>query len=276
MPYTKNFPETVELCKNEHTNLRHEMNHLRICQMQFLSFGIAGSSMIFGLIFKEAFPLIGSFSGRILLSLFCLIPLCLLLPSLFIFFDKAKTFNRIVGYFYWVEKILCNDVKIKKFFGWENALILFRDNINKNKEETDLSIKNISLTKILFTNRLYWKYSFIFFTILMIICFIPAFLTIIVGIFDPPVETNIFYLFILLIVIISLLTIYSILKNLVIFEQLIDGVFSDKQNKEKWGKIFELNTCPTCGKCEENTTLTDGINGIQWTCGSCTKTFDNK
>jgi hypothetical protein len=51
-----------------------------------------------------------------------LYPLCVLLPSWMVFFDKATTIARIVGYYRVIEGLMLNQLRAASFPGWENAL----------------------------------------------------------------------------------------------------------------------------------------------------------
>ncbi len=70
-----------ELIKMELTNLRAELHDLKTCQIQFVTFAFTASGIILSLQ--------GSISP--------LIPLVIVLPTWWIFFDKAKTVSRIIG-----------------------------------------------------------------------------------------------------------------------------------------------------------------------------------
>jgi hypothetical protein len=263
-PHTNSI-ENIELCKLEHTNLRHEMNHLRTCQMQFLTFGTTGASFVLGLVLSNNFEIWSN--NKFLLSILCLIPLGILLPSLWMFFDKAKTFNRIVGYYYWIENVLLDKVTLKIFFGWENSLNIFRKKIIPH-DTANINLDDFS--KIKKSKRFYWKYSFAIFSILITVCLVSSFIVLISSPSDTDnkmsvnsqdnnnnsqdANHNIFYLIAASVIFIGVLflSFYSILKNLAIFKELDSGNFTDDKNKENWGRILELDTCPVCGVSGES------------------------
>jgi hypothetical protein len=76
-----------------------------------------------------------------------LTPLVFLLPSWSIFFDKAKTITRIVGYQRIVEKLLLGTCHVK-YQGWENALSKFRDNEEYEPQIKGRIIKQLNDEKI--------------------------------------------------------------------------------------------------------------------------------
>ncbi|HID19392.1 MAG TPA: hypothetical protein EYP28_00400 [Methanophagales archaeon] len=101
----------------EYATLREELLNLKNCQVTFLTFSVTATALLLGLIAKP-----GTFSSGLL----SLSPLLLLLPSWWIFLDKATTITRIVGYFRILEKMILEQYKAGWFSGWENALTRFR------------------------------------------------------------------------------------------------------------------------------------------------------
>lgn len=265
MAYLMNNSELIELCRNEHLNLRHEMNHLRTCQMQFLSFGIAGSATIFGLLSRDLTSSFNTPDEKFYFSIFFFIPLVLLIPSMFIFFDKAKTFNRIVGYYYWIERVLSDETRIPIFHGWENSLRIFRAT---HKDDDKIKFKINQIMEVFKTNRLYWKYTFIFFTLLMVICFIPSLTTLATG-FDVSQPTTINLS--IIVILMMILTGYSIMTNAAVFFHLVEGNFSAEKNTEKWGVVLKINKCPKCNTA--NTTFKPEQGEWQWICSDCGNKF---
>lgn len=107
----------IDLIKMELTNLRAELHDLKTCQIQFVTFAFTASGVIL------------SFRGNFI----PLIPLVIILPTWWIFFDKAKSVSRIIGYYRILEKAYLGDVELN-FIGWENAQSIYRK-INDEKEE---------------------------------------------------------------------------------------------------------------------------------------------
>lgn len=83
----------------EHGNLRQELHNLKSCQITFFSLAITSTGLLLGL---------GShfISERVPASLIFLSPLVIILPCWCIFFDKATTITRIVGYYRVLEQMI--------------------------------------------------------------------------------------------------------------------------------------------------------------------------
>jgi hypothetical protein len=101
-----------------------------------------------------------------------LLPLIIVLPSWWIFFDKATTITRIVGYYRIVEKMILGKLHPpRKWSGWENSLGLFRKEgervtIPKIEKKTSEFIKLIFLQKPF----RYWMIIYYTFFGLSLIC----------------------------------------------------------------------------------------------------------
>lgn|SRR4030067_2594765 len=93
------------------------MRDLKNCQMTFINLSVTSTGLLFGLIIKL----------EIRNPLVFLIPLSIVIPSWWIFFDKAATVTRAVGLCIGLEKIISDNNKQKHYFiGIENALEKFR------------------------------------------------------------------------------------------------------------------------------------------------------
>lgn len=106
-----------DICCKEHAMLRQELHDLKECQVRFLTFSVTVTGALFGLAVTLAPAVPASF----------LLPLTVLIPSWWIFFDKATTITRIVGYYRILEKAILKPHSVKGFIGWENALARFRE-----------------------------------------------------------------------------------------------------------------------------------------------------
>jgi len=106
-----------ELILKERELLKAELQSLKNCQVQYFSFGITATGVIFGLAEKVG--------DKPAIGLVYLIPLLVVIPLWSIFFDKASSITRIVGYLRILEKLLVKD-KRYRYEGWENALREFR------------------------------------------------------------------------------------------------------------------------------------------------------
>ena len=109
------------MLREEHKNLRKELQFLKNCQVQYFVLSVAAAGAIAGSGSKaEAPPLI------------YLAPLLVILPCWWIIFDKGTTIARIVGYLTILEGlILAGNRDGYGHIGWENALSRFRDKEKK-------------------------------------------------------------------------------------------------------------------------------------------------
>jgi hypothetical protein len=106
------------LILRERDLLKTELQALKHCQVQYFSFAITATGVIFGLAEK--------IGDKPAVGLVYLIPLLLVIPLWSIFFDKASSITRIVGYMRILEALLVGDKRFR-YQGWENALRDFRD-----------------------------------------------------------------------------------------------------------------------------------------------------
>lgn len=106
-----------DLILKERDLLKTELQALKHCQVQYFSFAITATGVIFGL--AEKIP------EKTAAGLVYLIPLLLVIPLWSIFFDKASSITRIVGYMRILEALLVGDTRFR-YQGWENALRDFR------------------------------------------------------------------------------------------------------------------------------------------------------
>jgi hypothetical protein len=102
--------------------LRKELQGLKDCQIKLLSTAPVVTGFFIGL------PQIVAKGAEVNLPLpLCaLLPLLVLLPAWWTFFDKARTITRIVGYYRVLEATVRGDFRPRWFPGWERALEVFR------------------------------------------------------------------------------------------------------------------------------------------------------
>jgi hypothetical protein len=105
------------LILRERDLLKTELQALKSCQVQYFSFTITATGVIFGIGEK--------FADKHNVGFVYLIPLLLIIPMWSIFFDKASSITRIVGYMRILESLLVHDNRFH-YQGWENALRDFR------------------------------------------------------------------------------------------------------------------------------------------------------
>lgn len=120
--------EGAELYSQERSSLRKELMFLKDCQVGFINRSLLWTGVILGLA--------TAFAKEPYQGIVFLLPLIVILPSWWIFVDKATTITRIVGYIRILEKILLDQFETDKFMGWENALGTFRKKQSSGKLKT--------------------------------------------------------------------------------------------------------------------------------------------
>jgi hypothetical protein len=120
---TAGIPLSVELrdfIRDERRLLRDEEMNLKGCQVQYIMTAILATGAILGIstgMLKDLFPHYAFVS---------LMPLLIVLPFWWLFFDKATTVTRIVGYLRVIEGILIGDLVARDYVGWQRGLAHFR------------------------------------------------------------------------------------------------------------------------------------------------------
>jgi hypothetical protein len=110
---------TEDTIRAEIDHLRQDLRDLKRCQVQYFAFSVTSTGAILGLAASLPSPYMRGLS--------MLAPLVILLPCWVIFFDKATTITRIVGYQRVLEHLLIDPVPPKyRYIGFENALAEFR------------------------------------------------------------------------------------------------------------------------------------------------------
>lgn len=154
-------------------DLRMELGQLKGCQIQALTIGVSGAGLMLGLIDKD--PSI----GRVVLFL---LPLVIILPLWTIFFDKARTISRIIG-FIRVQEDICVNNRISIIIGWETAMKYYwslKDSVwdsSSGKQEIQTWLKESNYrpdgklkSRSKLFNSFFWATSFIVFTLLSVAC----------------------------------------------------------------------------------------------------------
>jgi hypothetical protein len=104
--------DRLQLFNEEIAVLNEEIRELKKCQINYFSLSITITGVILG--FHNAF------NGLVFFA-----PLAIVLPCWLIFFDKAHTITRIVGYIKLLEKNI-GGFRRDYYLGFENALSLYR------------------------------------------------------------------------------------------------------------------------------------------------------
>lgn len=105
--------EWVEIYQRERQILRDELRMLKNCQISYFSLSVTSTGVLFGVA-----PLLDN-GGLVYLA-----PLVVILPCWRVFFDKATSITRIVGYARVLERGIVGEPI--HYVGWENALSRFR------------------------------------------------------------------------------------------------------------------------------------------------------
>ena len=211
----------LEFYNQERVALREELCNLKGCQITFLTLSVTATGLILGVAATLA-------STRMLGVVF-LFPLVLLLPSWWVFFDKATTITRIVGYYRIIEKLILGSHKASKFLGWENSLGEFRKQQAQKKLQICVPPEcKWSDVILLRTTHRYWVISYYTFFTLSGLCILIA---------SIMIYNTIWVLSLL--VPFSLFLLSAIWNARVVWE-LINGRYSYDNNEYFWLQILDV------------------------------------
>jgi len=229
--------EICDLYDRERTALREELLALKHCQISFLTQSVAATGLLLGmgtgLELLKQHPLVQ--------GMLFLVPLVFLLPAWWVFFDKATTITRIVGYYRILESLILGQLLADKYVGWENALRRFRDSQEKLGTEPDPELaairekakkdgRHVSVWR---TSHRYWLIAYVTFFLLSLLCSLA-------GLIFAALKDQRWYL-IVLALIASAAFLVTAIKNLGTHKQLIGGVHSYNTNEEIWRKILGVH-----------------------------------
>jgi hypothetical protein len=215
----------AELCKKEHRFLRDELGHLKECQIRFLTFSVTTTGLILGITGRFRASL--SSQGMDLPSgLLALLPLLVLIPSWWIFFDKATTVTRIVGYFRVIERLLLG-YTAGNFTGWESALAEYRKETIGKK----LRLKELAGLLAFRTTHRYWVITYYVFLLLSAVCTILGW----AGISPRHLSFSL-----IVIVASTLIVLASSSYNARTLWALVYGEYSYGFHEERWKTILKI------------------------------------
>jgi len=215
----------------EMSALREELHSLKHCQITFLTYSVAATGILLGV-----GTVLGSTSVRAVVFLF---PLIFILPAWWIFFDKATTVTRIVGYYRILEGLSLETRKVKCFTGWENSLREFRhwqerkkfNYSNKDQRPKPWRSKVWDMV-LLKTGHRYWLIScFVFFAL--------SGLCVIVSIVLSIVDWRWHWLAIAIVA--AVVFLISTCWNARLVWQLIYGRHSYNCNEDLWEQVLNRN-----------------------------------
>lgn len=163
-----------EILDAERKALRDELHNLKNCQITFLTSSVTATGVLLGVAF--------TLSSKPDLGFVFIFPLVISLPSWWIFFDKATTITRIVGYYRIIEKLLTRpyEWEAKNFIGWENTLKEYRSLETRGEIKTSYECISKSTFKQwlkIFSLRMshrYWVISYYIFLLLTSLCQITS------------------------------------------------------------------------------------------------------
>lgn len=213
--------DIVEIYDRERTLLREELHNLKNCQVTFLTSSVTATGVLLGLA--------ATFASTPALGVVFLLPLIVLLPSWWIFFDKATTITRIVGYYRVLEKLILGDCEAAKNTSWENGLREFRNRqesgeLNPPEDLVDSGLCRWFDIFLLRTTHRYWVITYYTFLVLSGSCLAVSIATIKgVWFFALPTPT--------------LMVLISALWNARVLRQLIYGRYSYDCNEYFWNAI---------------------------------------
>jgi len=230
-----------QLIRWEYKTLREELHNLKNCQVTFLTFSVTATGLVLGVIGRFS-PDITQYTG-----LLFLVPLVILLPSWWVFFDKAVSIARIVGYMRILEYLILHpQVPASGFCGWENALGLFRDARNSKPHRVDpyspKGLQWVGLFLRLFTFRTTQRYlvlGYYAFSSLSILCIL---LSTVSGFCIQnrqgnaiPAVNTLLYMFL---IVGGLVLFLSAIWNMWILGHLVKGKHSYRSTHELWKTLL--------------------------------------
>ena len=156
--------DATKVVLHEMDTLRHELQHLKLCQVRYFLFSITVTGALVGTLSRSE-----ASSHAMYLA-----PLIVVIPCWWIFFDKAATITRIVGYYRLLEMMLTGEGR-HRYCGWERALADFRrwqedgrlKSVQANsKPGADSAIRLLRLN----SPHRYWVINWYTFLMLSLVC----------------------------------------------------------------------------------------------------------
>lgn len=128
------MPEIPLLIEKEIEILKEEMRALKECQTRYFCLAVTSTGVIFAYLLSGVDVFLCNYirydsalNTEIIIDPVFLTPLLIILPLCCIFFDKAQTISRIVGYYQLLECFSLGKCDPDKFIGWENSLSRLRE-----------------------------------------------------------------------------------------------------------------------------------------------------
>jgi hypothetical protein len=158
----------LEDMRNELRIVREELRDLKKCQVSYFALSVTGTAALLGLA-AAPHKLLPGVAGY-------LAPLLILLPCWYIFFDKATTITRNVGYMRILEEMIAMYPQLPfRYLGFENALAQFRSEEDQGKgvpveDVPGLERRRLPTVMALRTRHRYWMVNWYTFALLSVLC----------------------------------------------------------------------------------------------------------
>lgn len=165
----------IDIIIEERKILRNELIQLKNCQLRYFTLSVTATGVLLGLGIQLGS---GKSSG-----LFFLAPLLIVLPCWWIFFDKATTITRMVGYIRVLEEVLrtmANGGSKYQYMGWEVALGLYREAREKARIKrhflhkiwlrTVTVLKGFKAVVLFTTSHRYWSINWYTYFVITMVC----------------------------------------------------------------------------------------------------------
>lgn len=221
----------TDLLMGEQAKLRAELAHLKDCQLRYFTLSVTATGVLVSV--GTQLP-----AGRDS-PLYYLAPLLIVVPCWWIFFDKATTITRIVGYLRLLDDFFRHSedlLKGPRFLGWETALQLRRkDQSRSGPSKPEIWRKGyaIALSKVLplNTTHRYWGFTWYTFFLLSSTCIGLAW----IAADFAQLDTLSWAGFIFSVTVVSVAALY----NLYLVGDLTDGQRSYDTHYEEWCKLHQ-------------------------------------
>ena len=234
-----------EIIASEMHNLREELRDLKSYQFKLLSI----AAVVTGFLLSLTRLRLDSAVSTIPAPSLYLLPLVVVVPSWFIFFDKAKTITRIVGYYRNAEAYVRKEGSIEYFPGWERSLGCFRQRraealrtVRSREQKRKwisriwFSAKHFFAVALLIDSQRYWTLAYYTFLALSAICLWVPIRS------NFPLRPDLWVVFLrpesILLVFAVGLTLYCAVFNSIILSRLVWGEHSYDFLEKLWQEVL--------------------------------------
>lgn len=219
----------LQVLQEEQKLLKNELTQLKGCQLQYFTLTVTGSAALFGLAARSTDYLVIGFAY--------LAPLAIILPCWWIFFDKATTITRIVGYYRVIERMIAEYPHSKtQYIGYERALAIYR---RKDDKRAKMKPKDSKQKKI---RHRYWDINWYTYTSLSFASCILSFIFFITYKPDDRYFFNPYKTYACLCVpFIGLVVVFLFaIKTRKLKIAITDGEYSYNENQIFWERIHRI------------------------------------